>query len=499
MDNLQGYCDILITDVFKEKDAIEVQMTVSPKLNNNDLFQSLNIPRSNSLDNNYFTLHYRHGHNRNNINRSICLNLKNNTSPSLFPVSGYTPQLPKYDFEDTLLFNLTRSVSLNSTISSDKESISTNDWKSTTTNYHDQDIYPDMSRTTIKPPHLLNHETCKTNQYGTIHALTVRGSTMILSTSQYPLRSFHIGQNTFYNHTSDQSDLIKSVCFSPAIHPNDDHRIVWAGTETGAILAIDILSDQVLVKRMATHAHSIIYILRHKNTELWTIDIEGHVNIWINKKSMSSDESTTSSINLLNTVPERFIVSPNLKTAILSLNKRILWCSSGRSIDKLDRSEKEAFPLIIIPDDVGGIIQLIFMPFHQNQIFALHSDGKITAWDLESLQKTKSVVISLDKLTIITCVGSYHLWAGYSNGTIAIYDTRFDPWIVIKIWKAHTSSITRLQVDEYSINETMSVVSVDSDGNLSIWDGLLADDWFGMYEFTVKEKLTNYEKKQKNK
>lgn len=467
----QPYYNILISDAFEEKDTIEVQMTVSPKLNDSHLFQSLNIPRSNSLDNNYFALHYRHGHNRNNINRSIYLNLNNNTSPSLFPPSGYPPQ--EYNPLEHTLFNLTRSFSLNTIIDSDLISNS-QDWKTTKNN--DKDVYPDMSRTTIKPPISLDHEIRIPNQYGTIHALTVRGSTIILSTSHYTIKSFHIGQNTFYNHTSNQSDLIKSVCFSPAIHPNDDHRIVWAGTETGAILAIDILSDQVLIKRMATHSHSITFILRHKNTELWTIDQGGHINIWINKKSM--DDQITS-INLLNTVPERYSVTANLKTAILSLNKSVLWCSAGRSIDRLDRSEKQGFPLIHISNDLGEITQLVIIPFHQNQIFALHSDGKITAWDLETLQLIKTIVISLDKLTSVTSVGDYHLWVGYNNGTIAIYDTRLDPWVVIKIWKAHTNSVAKLQVDDFSIVGSLSVVSMDNAGNLAIWDGLLADDWFG--------------------
>lgn len=435
-------CKLLISDSSTDNKTITVQSTVSPKLNNSNLFRSLNIPRSNSLDNHYCVLH---------------------------PAT------------------LSRSNSLNAAIL-DRQ-VSTDDWEILLSDPNDL-VYPDMSHTTIEPPNIFGHELRIPNQYGTIHAITVRAATIIIGTSNYAVKSFRIDEasDTLFNYTTPSiinnneasSDIIRSVCFSPAIHPNDDNKIVWAGTETGSILAIDIKTDKVLVKRMATHSHPITFILRHRNTELWTIDHGGNLNIWPVFPNNSNDTSSTT-INLLNTVPTRYLLAPNLKTAILSIKKSILWCSAGRSIHKLDRSENESVPLIHIPSDLGDIVRLVIIPFHQNQIYALHSDGKITAWDTGSFEKVKQMVISVDKLTSLATVGDYQLWVGYNNGTIAIYDTRYDPWIVLKIWKAHRNPVTKLQVDEFSMVETVAVVSMDSAGHLAIWDGLLTDDWFGMY------------------
>lgn len=437
-------CNILISDSSTDNKTVAVQITVSPKLNHSHLFRSLNIPRSNSLDNNHHS--------------SVCLS---------------------------------RSNSLNAVIL-DRQ-VSTNDWETLISNTtHDDLLYPDMSRTTVEPPNILSHEIRIPNQYGTIHALTVRGSTIIIGTSNYAIKSFQITEagNALFsnsattNNTNEtSSDSIRSVCFSPAIHPNDDNKIIWAGTETGSILAIDIESDKVLVKRMATHSHPITFILRHRNTELWTIDDGGNLNIWpVFPNNANTSCSTT--INLLDTIPTRYLLAPHLKTAILSIKKPILWCSAGRSILKLDRTENVSIPLIHISSDLGDIIRLVIIPFHQHQIYALHADGKITAWDMVSYQCVKSIVISsVDKLTSLATVGDYHLWVGYNNGTIAIYDTRTDPWIALKIWKAHRNPVTKLQVDDFSMVETMAVVSMDSAGHLAIWDGLLTDDWFGKHSF----------------
>jgi hypothetical protein len=505
----------------KEEDPVIIILdnkVVSPNTTTNKSISRSVIPRSNSLDNNYL---FRGKHEYKTFY---------STNPSLFPLSGYS----EYDLEEEeetshLAVAVVRSYSVDS--SNKREFMPGNIcWKLVASNSNGSDIYPDMTHTSRKAP-IFGHEIriippANNNQYGTIHAFTVRGSTIIIGTSHYTIKSFNIKEissnilfsptvsgssstdnaveesNSSNNGTATtnittanmtnnntENDIIKSICFSPAIHPNDDNKIIWAGTENGSILAIDITTEQILVKRMATHSHPITFILRHRNTELWTLDNGGNLNIWPMLKkndnttttTSTSTSTSTSTINLLDTSPERYQVTPNCRTAILSIKKSTLWCSSGRSIDKLDRTENESIPLIQIPNEFGEIIRLIIIPFHQqNQIYALHSDGKMTAWDIHTLEKIKCIVISVSKLTSVTSVGDYHLWVGYDNGTIAIYDTRSEPWIVIKIWKAHINPVTKIEVDDFSIIESMSVVSMDSAGHLAIWDGLLAEDWLGM-------------------
>ncbi|CAO3615901.1 unnamed protein product [Mucor hiemalis] len=535
-------CKVIISDIPSEADTTKtptIPIVVTPKLNelpdittkcynrNRNLIRAWNIPRSNSLDNNYFTQYYQQ---RSKLSKKDDSYIK--SDQQFNTASSYNIYLlPKYlhhvdaneegyeedDDDISKASVLSRSYSYGTKIMNNRELLSTttnSNWKLANTT--GSDIYPDMTHTSRKAP-TLGHEIRIPNQYGTIHALTVRGSTIIICTSHYAIKSFLIQDvaeqlcsspivpnvpssesiismvsassrsstsSTGPRKNSVSSEVLLSVCFSPAFHPNDDNKIVWAGTENGSIIAIDAQTDEVIVKRMATHSHPITFILRHRNTELWTIDNGGNLNIWsVIKKTTtknSNEEDTTASttINLLESSPQRYLVCANIKTAILSPKKSVLWCSSGRSIDLLDRSEKEAIPLIHIPSDFGDITRLVLIPFHADQIFCLHSDGRMTAWNILSLEKIKAFVISADKITSVSSVGEYHLWIGYHNGSIAIYDTRSEPWVVVKIWKAHSNPVTKLEVDDFSIIEGMSVVSVDSAGHLAIWDGLLADDWF---------------------
>lgn len=550
---LNRACKVIISDIPTEGDATKtptIPIVVTPKLNelpdiatkcnnrNRNLIRAWNIPRSNSLDNNYFTHYYQQRSKSNSISKKDESYTKSEqqqfSTANLSSYSTYLP--PKYlhhvdvneeDYEEddddiSKASVLSRSYSYGTKIMNNRELLSTttnSNWK--LANSTGSDIFPDMTHTSRKAP-TLGNEIRIPNQYGTIHALTVRGSTIIICTSQHPIKSFLIQDVAEHASSSSSpkvpsvpssesiismvsassrsstsssgprknsvsSEVFLSVCFSPAFHPNDDNKIVWAGTENGSIIAIDAQTDEVIVKRMATHSHPITFILRHRNTELWTIDSGGNLNIWpvLKKntgaaKSCSEEETTPSTtINLLESSPQRYLVCANVKTAILSPKRSILWCSSGRSIDQLDRSEKEAVPLIHIPSDFGDITRLVLIPFHADQIFCLHSDGRITAWNILTLEKIKAFVISADKITSVCAVGEYHLWIGYHNGSIAIYDTRSEPWVVVKMWKAHSNPVTKLEVDDFSIIESVSVVSVDSAGHMAIWDGLLVDDWFG--------------------
>ena len=483
---LSHACKVIISDISIDN---TIPITVSPK-KDTKLIRSRNIPRSNSLDNNYLTFKRRqetHHQGYHTIDDDE---------------ENYLHDEEDDEDEDTFAPLLTRSYSYDVKTNSNRELLSTTtnrNWR--LANAVDSDIHPDMTHTSRKPPTLLGHEIRISSQYGTIHALTVRGSTIVIGTSNNAVQSFLIqdiaqelshpilttsASNESINSTTSQqrkssfsSEIIRSVCFSPATFPKDDNKIVWAGTETGAIVALDIQTNEVIAKRTAIHCHPITFILRHKNTELWTIDHGGHLKIW---SVTAKNTTTTSTINLLDATPQSFTLPANIKTAIVSPTKSVLWCSSGRSIDQLDRAENsETTSLIQVPSDLGDITLMVCIPYHPNQIYALHSDGKITAWSTCTLEKIKCFIISVDKLTSVASVGNYHLWVGYRNGSIAIYDTRSEPWIVVKIWKAHSNPVIQLRVDEFSILESMSVVSMDSAGQLAIWDGLLTDDWFGKY------------------
>lgn len=69
------------------------------------------------------------------------------------------------------------------------------------------------------------------------------------------------------------------------------------------------------------------------------------------------------------------------------------------------------------------------------------------------------------------------LWAGFRNGTIAVYDVDSAPWLMLKRWPAHTESITSLLVDPGSLPlGHLGVLSTSASG-VKLWDGKLKRDW----------------------
>ena len=485
-------------------------ITTNPLLEISDTSRStkLNLPRSSSLDKLYYYSN----------------NKKNDTLKSLFPPSGYDDTDSDEDDYEAQNVQLLRSFTVGS-----KDIIHHREmWKfSASTNPNV--MHPDTTHASKKPP-VFGHEIRISNGLGTIHAITTRGPIIVIGTSHYNIKSYNIrnASETLFNSSlpipcpqeTTSTDIIRSICFSPAMHPNDDNQIVWAGTENGSILAMNVQSNEIIVKRMATHSQPITFMLRNRNTELWTMDDGGTLNIWSilkitagnsnsssnsnnnssssssssssgsrsSSSSSSSSSNSSSAINLSETTPERFQVTTNAKTTILSPTKsNILWLSSGRSIDRFDRSI--LVPVIKIPTELGDITKLFTIPFHHNQIFAVHVDGQISAWDETTFENCLCFTVSIDKLTAVLPVGTFYLWAGFSNGMAAIYDTRTEPWIVVKIWKAHKNAITKFTVDEFSVFETMPVISVDSVGHIAIWDGLLADHWIGKFVRIIKRHL----------
>jgi hypothetical protein len=436
------------------------------------------------------------------ITRSTSLGIQYNPkkqTKSIFPLSGYE------DEEDLVIEPLLiRSYSLDTK----EEFVHHREYMAGSMCKLSNATYPDLTHVNGNPP-LLDHEIRITNQYGHIHALTVKGSIIVLGTAHHNIRSYNIQESTntlftpivmtadqlesisLYNDSipststksSSSLDNVRSVCFSPAMNPNDDNKIVWAGTETGSILAIDIQTDEILVQRMATHSHPVTFILRYKNTELWTLDQGGNLNIWpILKKETPSSSST---INLLSSIPQRFqVLTQNARAALLSQTKSnmLLWLSNGRSIERFDRSLAvcDQQDWIKVPADLGDIAKLFEVPCHANVLFAMHADGHISAWNEQTRKAWRVYLSIIDKLTSVTAVGDYHVWAGYEHGTMAVYDTRQEPWVGIKLWKAHSSAVVQITVDEFSILDSTAVVSMDSAGHIAIWDGLLSKDWIGI-------------------
>ncbi|KAK4517642.1 3-dehydroquinate dehydratase (3-dehydroquinase) [Mucor velutinosus] len=415
----------------------------------------LNLPRSNSLDKLYYYS-----------------NKKNDTLKSLFPPSGYDDSDSDEDDNDNdQQVQLLRSFTVGSKHITHHREI----WKCSTSTATSNSAHPDTTQASKKPP-VLNHEIRISNEHGTIHAITTRGSLIVAGTSHYNIQSYNIKQvaESLFNTIEavpgqpqePTTGAIRCICFSA--HAND---MIWAGTDSGSLLAIGTQSNRVISKRAAMHSSAITFMLQHRNIELWTLDDSGCLNIW---------STSPHGIDLAKATPQQFTVTKSPKTAVLSSTRSsTLWLSSGTCIDKFDSSTAMLVPVIPIPADLGELIQLFTLPFHHNLLFAVHLDGQITAWDETTFEQTQcvSVVACMDKLTAIVPVGDFYVWAGFRNGMVAVYDTRTEPWLVIKMWKAHKNAIAKFAVDACSISAFKPVISVDSLGHIAIWDGLLSEYW----------------------
>ncbi|CAO3633987.1 unnamed protein product [Mucor fragilis] len=417
----------------------------------------LNLPRSHSLDKLYY-----HS------------NKKNDTLKSLFPPSGYDDTDSDEDDNDNGPQVLLRSFTVGSKHHREIWTCSTSITATTTPN----GTHPDMTHASKKPP-VLEDDIRISNDHGTIHAIATAGSLIVVGTHHGNIQSYNIKQaaQTLFNtteavaaaqpHESSMTDVIRCICFASHVHAND---MIWAGTDNGSLLAMEAQSNKIVSKRAAAHTSAITLMLQHRHVELWTLDDSGCLNIW-----------PTHGIDLALATPLQFTVTKNPKTAVWSTTRaNTLWLSSGTSIDQFDRSAATLVPVISIPTELGELTRLFTLPFHRNLLFAVHSsDGQISVWDETTCEQTQCVFVAacMDKLTAVEPVGDYYVWAGFRNGMMAVYDTRTEPWVVVKVWKAHKNAIVKLTVDACSVSASMPVVSVDALGHIAIWDGRLSAYW----------------------
>lgn len=384
-------------------------------------------------------------------------------------------------------------------------------------------IYPDFSQATRMAPLIELDRPFSTGHKGSLTSLAaakdliVTGSTLlrtwdvhtgtVISTitdgTMNPNNSNHSGptglssnnNNTnsgLNNASQNESDSkIRAMVMAPSRIPVDEGRYVWVARPDTVLSIVDLHHNQILIKRKDAHMAPIHFLLRYGNSEIWSIDDSGILNVW---NVLDIDYSNNP---LMTTVPRRYHVTAHAVTATAHCGK--LWMSSGRTLASHNvpvdtTSPVTSLPAIRIPNDMGNITKLITVPFHADRIFAAHDDGKISAWDATTSQRLAVITVSMYGISTMASVGDYYVWAGYNTGMIYVYDTRPEKWIVLKTWKAHQGAVTQLIVDESSLvldenTSRLQVVSSDSHGFVGVWDGLLTEHWKGTYEWTVKKKI----------
>ncbi|KAI8336787.1 Endonuclease/exonuclease/phosphatase [Chlamydoabsidia padenii] len=274
----------------------------------------------------------------------------------------------------------------------------------------------------------------------------------------------------------NDNDRIKSYLFSPTRRPKDEGRYLWAGMQDGTLVAMDTTANEIISRSSSCHKHAILFMLRRRNVEIWTLDESGLLAIW---PILDHDHP-------FKVQPVKHLVTAKV-TAALIVDTDQLWVSSGRIIHLFRGLNKNSSATLSsddkpvrIPNDLGNITQLVTIPYHPGQIFASHDDGKVSTWDSKTMEKGQVNAVSLYGICAMITVGDYYLWTGYNTGMIYVYDTRPEKWLVVNTWRAHQGAVVSLIIDESCFirdGKELKVISGDSHGNVAMWDGLMMDNW----------------------
>jgi hypothetical protein len=350
----------------------------------------------------------------------------------------------------------------------------------------DTPVCPDITQASRNPP-LYNHEkkVILTGHKGSLFALAACRD--MIFTGSHLLRTWDISSGTVLNTIGDanpnqtnEHEKVHAITVAPCGNPIEEGRYVWVAKQDTGIYIVDTRANPPIYgKKMEGHSSPVSFLLRFRNSEIWSIDESGILNVW------EIDDASP----LRPPLPKKVQVSRNAIAA--TITNSLLWMSSGRTVavHSVLSPNDPPIPTIRLPNDLGNITALITIPYHQDCVFASHEYGKISKWeakDGKSVKKLQVITVSMYGICTMISVGEHYVWAGYNTGMIYIYDTRPENWAVVKSWKAHAGAVNHLVVDDSGLilgemSGRMQVVSGDSNGCVSIWDGLLTEHWRGNF------------------
>ena len=267
-----------------------------------------------------------------------------------------------------------------------------------------------------------------------------------------------------------------SISFKPCQGLQDEGQRLWVGTSTGELHEIDIASQAIVSARAYPSRREVIKIHRHKK-EMWTMDEEGRLLVWY------PDEGGTPNLQHSPHNPPDRVARGHTFSMVVGDQ---LWLAAGKDvyIYQPNATDSASFKVIRRPlgqNHTGDVTSGAYANKDGGRIYLGHSDGKISVYSAADISCITIVTASVYKVTSMSFVGNL-LWAAYTTGMILVYDTSQNPWIVKKDWKAHDTPISGLLLDASSLwmLNRMQVTSL-GDNYIRFWDGLLEDDWLGMF------------------
>ncbi|KAI8983905.1 Endonuclease/exonuclease/phosphatase [Pilobolus umbonatus] len=365
--------------------------------------------------------------------------------------------------------------------------------------------FPDLSRATRSPPyHKSRYIEIVASHKGSLHAIT--SSRNLLITGGHSLKlwdppSPHSRETVNLegnNNQANDNEKVRAVIFAPGQTPADEGRYLWVAHQETSITIIDTRESRskVLPTLHEIHTSPISFLLRYRNSEIWSIDDSGLLAVW----DLADPRFPTY---------ETYQISHNSTVATIYDSK--LWLFGNRNItaysitEGKSRIDTKCLQSVRLQNELGYITQMISLPYHPHRIFASHDNGKISVWDSQTLEKLQVITVSLYGICTMVSVGDFYIWAGYNTGMIYVYDTRFEKWVVLKMWKAHAGAVNHLTIDESSLildkpgstltesDEKLLVISSDSNGVLHIWDGFLRDYWKDFQLSERSKEFSEYE------
>ena len=338
--------------------------------------------------------------------------------------------------------------------------------------------YPDASQTNRRPPAIKQG----------IHEVDTTYDTRLfdfcgdyLCTTGYLTRAWDMSSGSVVmNLGHGEQTKVTALAFKPGATAEEEGLRLWMGTNFGDLYEVDIRTQSIISTKSFAHSRrEIIKIYRNQNS-MWSLDDSGNLSVW------SPDESGLPNMQnnpLLHRVPKGHTFS-------LVVHRR-LWLATGRDIRVFNpgSSIDGGFQLTLQPlsqQSAGEVTSGTVVSTQDDRVYFGHSDGKVTVYSTNDLSCLGIVNVSVYKISALAGAGDY-LWAGYNTGMIYVYDTRTQPWTTKKDWHAHSNPVASIVVDRSSVWKTGSlhVASLGTDNAVRLWDGMLEEDWLGMYHIIL--------------
>lgn len=334
--------------------------------------------------------------------------------------------------------------------------------------------YPDCSRTNRRAPIFggPQHEISTKNRP---EVTAIHGTNMVISSTSTKIIDTSTGSVVWsFNHSDVK---VTALGFKSSLESGLKGAVFWLGTKDGHIWEVDIRQQAILYRRAHAHMAPIVGIYDVESV-MWTVSEDGKVCLW-----GQSIQDT----------PKAFRMAPNFKAFCVSGDQ--IWVGKNRQVHVYhpNLSGTETFnittrPILCLPAEGGqpggDFTCATTVSKYPDYIYFGHEDGTITVFSRSRGVATESVNISIYRITTMVGVGKY-LWVCLKNGLIQVIDTSSKPWVIMKEWKGHHSSIKTISSNEstffnYDSISHLAVATVGSESGVCLWDGLLKSDWIGM-------------------